>query len=262
MNKLGYALLLLGFSSGLSAQTTLNSPAGGVFPGTVSVVGGIVLDLVGTNNNRVVSQLAASSLYVGFSNDGFPVAYRGNPLTIGVQSGFTPGVISALGGGISKAAIRVTLWDGDTGPGDFDRHQNDFLLNGLNFGDWSNVTTIQHNSTGTSFGSTSTGFRNDTLDTGFFFTTDATLLSAFYDSLIALGTVTYALTDVDPADNFYDFTQGVDGGLIDIGQGPVVTPGNPSAVPEPSTYGLMGAGVLLGVALYRRRLAKHRASQS
>jgi hypothetical protein len=37
-------------------------------------------------------------------------------------------------------------------------------------------------------------------------------------------------------------------------------PGEGSAVPEPSTYGLMGAGALLGAVLYRRRFAKKAAA--
>jgi hypothetical protein len=38
-------------------------------------------------------------------------------------------------------------------------------------------------------------------------------------------------------------------------------PSDGSAVPEPSTYGLMGAAALLGAVVYRRRFAKKQASQ-
>src|SRR4051812_14081315 len=58
----------------LSTFTTTSPTGGGqALPSGVTEVGGIVLDLVGTNGVRVVSQLPASSLYVGFSNDGTPV---------------------------------------------------------------------------------------------------------------------------------------------------------------------------------------------
>ena len=261
MNKILPCLAALALAAtGAQAQLTVNSPTGAPLPGSVTVVGGIVLDLVGTNNNRVVSQLSASSLYVGYSGSGTPVPYRGNPLTIGIQTGFNAGVISALGGGLSKVAIRVTLEDGDTSFGNFDEDENSFFLNGFNFGNWSDVATVTHNSTGTSFGSTSFGFRDNTLDTGFFYSNDASLLSDFYNSLVTLGQVTYQLTDVDAGDNYYDFTQGLDADLIDIGTGPVVQPGGPTAaVPEPSTYGMIGAAALLGLVAYRRRAAKKAA---
>src|SRR5262245_24529980 len=69
---------------------TMTSPTSkGELPSDVTAVGGIVLDLVGVNGRRVVSQLPASSLFKGDFNSGVPVAFRGNPGTIGIQSGFT-----------------------------------------------------------------------------------------------------------------------------------------------------------------------------
>jgi hypothetical protein len=233
-------------------QVTMNSPTGAPLPGAVSVVGGIVLDLVGTNNNRVVSQLAASSLFVGFYDDGTPVGYRGNPGTIGIQTGFDASILSALGGGLSKAAVRFTLYDGDSSAGDFDEVDNTLLLNGVDFGNWGAVSTVTHNSTGTSFTSSQLGFTNDELVTGFFYSNNADTLAKFYATLTLTNQVIFQVNDSDPYDNFYDFTQGIDAGLINVGTGPIVSPPT-SPVPEPSTYGMVGAAALAGLVWFRRR---------
>lgn len=210
---------------------TRTSPTGGGVPSGVTEVGGIVLDLIGVNGVRVTSQLAASSLYIGFFDSGEPVQYRGDPGTIGEQTGLSSSIIAALGGGLASVAVRVTLYDGDTGPGDFDyQDQNTLLLNGVEMGDFSDITTQLTSSDGLTLVNTSTGFGNDILSTGWFSSSDATFLSQFYATLTS-GTVTYQLKDVDPYDNYFDFRQGVDGGLIDVGQTPNISPvaGNDTA---------------------------------
>lgn len=258
--KLKSALAVLGLLGGCvafgaaSASTfTRNSPAGGTLPSGVTEIGGVVVDLIGFNNNRVVSQLPASSLFVGFCDYGTPSSYNGNPCTIGVQTGFGSSVTGALGGGISKMAIRFSLYDGDTASGNFDFNDNTLLVNGFDFGNWSNVDAQQTDSTGTTsaYGMSGGGFRSDLLDTGFFFSNDSTLLGNIFGSLVSDQQLTFQISDLDPYDNFYDFTQGIDGGLINVGQGPVVTP--PTGVPEPSELGLMGLGIALIALLGRRR---------
>lgn len=249
---IGLALGLHAVVASASPFTTA-SPTGGALPSGVTEIGGIVLDLTGANGVRVVSQLAASNLFMGFYDDGEPVAYRGNPGTIGIQGGFTPTVLSALGGGLSEAAVRITLWDGDTGSGDFDHNANFLLLNDIAFGadggNFSAVETQTTNSVGTALAGTSLGFKDEHLDTGFFVETDATTLADLFASLSG-GQVAYKLRDdIVLYDNFFDFTRGLDGGLIDVGQGPVVTPpgGN---IPEPTSLALLGGG--LGALLFGR----------
>ena len=103
LNKIAAACAIaLAAGSASASVFTSTTPTG--FDATsvgASTVGGIVVEAVGTNGARVISQLAASSLYVGFYDSGTPVGYRGNPGTIGVQTGFSSSVLSALGGGSS-----------------------------------------------------------------------------------------------------------------------------------------------------------------
>jgi hypothetical protein len=52
-------------------------------------------------------------------------------------------VLNNLGGGLSRVAVRVTLFDGDNTPAppanDFDFNSNRLLLNGIEIGNWSAV---------------------------------------------------------------------------------------------------------------------------
>lgn len=207
----------------MSTFTNTSPTSGGELPEGATEVGGVVLDLIGLNGIRVVAQLAASDLFVGFYNSGTPSSYNGNPGTIGILSGFSPQLVNALGGGLQEAAVRITLFDGDTAPGDFDTNDNDLLVNGVNFGDFTAVQTQITSADGTQVFQNGQGFLNDALSTGFFYVNDATALQSLYTSLSA-GTVTFQVEDVDPYDNFFDFTRGVDGGLVDVGSPPNVAP--------------------------------------
>lgn len=249
------AIILTALSAPVHASSfTRTSPTvGGELPTKHSEVGGIVLDLIGTNDARVTSQLPASSLFQGF--------YRANPLIIGTQTGFNPSILNELGGGLKEVAIRLTLDDGDTAAGMLDFNDNFLLVNGLNFGNFSSVNAQNTDSRGNvgvaefSGG----GFRNNLLDTGWFHVTDTGVLGSFYNSLVSLRQVKFALVDADPGDNFFDFTQGLDSSQTNVGRPPtVIAPPQPTpptappvaaplsqSVPEPtSVLALLAVGAL------------------
>ena len=238
-----------------STFTRTSLTSAGALPGTVSDVGGLVLDLIGTNGNRVVTQAAANNLFQG-SQPSTPT------LVIGTQTGFDAATIAALGGGISEASIRVSLFDGDSAAGDFDVNQNTLLLNDINFGNFTSVQAQNTDGDGLALaaGLSGGGFRNNLLDTGFFFSNNATTLSQLYASLSS-GSVVYKLRDESPGlpiNQFYDFAQGISSAQVNIGSGPIVTPSNGGAggaeVPEPFTI----VGTLVGgtAALRMRKKLK------
>lgn len=218
---------------------TMTSPtAGGALPSNITAAGGIVLDLVGVNGVRVVAQLSASSLFKGFFDGGVaygdpeffigePVEYQGNPGTIGILSGLSPATLAALGGGLAQMAVRMTLYDGDTSSGgnNFDHNDNFFMINGIQIANMSDVQTQATSANGqTEVAGSGLGFRDNTLSTGWFSSSDPDLLAQVYNSLVQNNQAAFQLYDSDPYDNFYDFKQGLSGGLVDVGSGPNVAP--------------------------------------
>jgi len=246
----------LAFASHMAVATPLTqfSPTGtNVVARGASVIGGIVTELRGANGNSVVSQLSASSLHVGFA---YESAFSPtNPLRIGVQTGYDASILAALGGGLTSASFRFTLDDGDTAAGNFDFNDNTLLVNGISAGNWSDVTTNTTTGTGSlePGGGDHFGFRNNQLDTGWFHMTDGAELANLFASL-STASILFQLDDVDPNDNFFDFTRGIDASLINVGSGPVVVPPDLSEIPVPAALPLMASALgLFGIA--RRKKA-------
>lgn len=234
---------LITASAAFATPFTETSPtANGAVPTGVTKVGGIVFDARGLNGAGLTAQRSAAGLWNGFSGAG------NNPLTIGTQTGLTAGLLGQLGGGFSELAIRITLFDGDTGPGNFDFNQNTLSINNITIGNFSSVATQRTDSTGVTVISSGTGFRDNVLDTGWFHVTNATTLASIYSSILGTGNAVYRLTDADPNDNFYDFTQGVSGSLINVELPPVVV----SAPDSGATFGLLALSGF-GLLLARRR---------
>lgn len=224
--------------------TTTSPTQSGALPNNISAVGGIVLDLIGTNDARVVSQLSAASLFQGWTDSRTPNT------NIGTQTGFTASILNALGGGIKEVGIRFTLYDGDTARSNFDFNDNFLLVNGINIGNWSSVNAVNTDSQGNAglYGTSGGGFRNNILDTGWFYSNNAQLLGNFYNTLSS-GQVLYQLNDKDPGDQYLDFKQGIAASQLNVSQAPVVAP--PSAVPEPTT--ILGSVMALGAFSAARR---------
>ncbi len=245
----GVAVAGLLLSGGASASVFTDTTPDGFDVTTVgaSSIGGIVVVLKGANGSRVVSQLAASSLYLGRSVD--------NYFTIGSQGGFTLGVLTTLGGSLARADFRFTLYDSDTAGLNFDYNQNLLLSNGGVYFDWSSVNAQATDAGGavTPAGFSGGGFRNNTLDTGWFSLTDASQLADFSNDLFGRAKIIFGMYDYTPNDNYFDFRQGIDNSLVNASSAPIVNlPGPINPVPTPSSLALAGAG-LIGALWARRR---------
>ncbi|MGL4405637.1 MAG: DUF7507 domain-containing protein, partial [Notoacmeibacter sp.] len=179
-------------------------------PSTYPEAGGVVIVLTGANGNVYYQYVNPSTMFVGQQNNGNPAAWRGNPFQIGPSMALNCGpVVSCstyLGGAITSMAVRFTAQDGDNKSGNFDFNDLTLRFNGFDIANWSTIATETTNTAGTTRLGSGLGFGNNTLDTGWFQTSNPALLS----NVLASGTLTPTVFDRDPNDNYWDFRVGSD----------------------------------------------------
>jgi large repetitive protein len=197
--------------SGLPAQATnftMNVPGTALrLPAGYPEAGGVAIVFVGVNGNAYYQFSNPTGAFQGYSNTGTPTAFQGNPFTINNPISLNCGFSSCttyFGGAIAQAYIRFSAFDGDTQAGGFDFNDITLRLNGFDLANWSGVNTeITSNDGLTSFGFEN-GFGNNTLNTGWFSSTNAALLA----NVLSTGKTTSQIFDRDPADNYWDFRIG------------------------------------------------------
>lgn len=211
----------------------------------ISSFGGLVVDAHGLNGRRLLSQTAASDLNKGTS--------RGDPETndffIGQQDGFSAGLLGQLGGGFSSFSVRVTVFDGDNDPGNFDFDDNYLRVNNVIFGNFSDVVTTTTDADGNILNGLhdGIGFGNDETDTGTFTLTDVSALAALFASLQQTNMLLFEIDKRDASGNFFDFSSRTRIPSSDAGLAPTLT-----AVPLPAGVWLLLAS-LGGLCALRRR---------
>jgi hypothetical protein len=209
--------------------------------------GGIVFDAKGLNGERLLSHTAASELNKGVA--------RGDPETndffIGEQGGFSTGILDQLGGGFASLSIRVTLFDGDNDPGNFDDNDNFLRVNGVVLGNFSDVVTTTTDAAGNILNGVDDGigFGDEETDTGTFKVMDRAALSALFASLERTNTLSFELDKRDTNGNFFDFHS-----ASRIPQAAVTLVPTVAQVPLPAGGVLLLAG-LGGLGLLRHRKA-------
>jgi uncharacterized repeat protein (TIGR01451 family) len=221
MRSAGTSAALIAVACLLTAPAALATTFTTTVPGTAITIpttypqaGGVVIVIEGANGNVYYQFVNPSTMFQGYQNTGTPAAWQGNPFQIGPVMSLNCGpVVSCstyLGGSATRMSIRFTAYDGDSQAGMFDFNDLSLQINGSNFGansgNWSTLTTQNTNTAGTTLISSSTGFGNNTFDTGWFQSTDTAILS----NVLSTGTITAKVFDKDPNDNYWDFKQGAD----------------------------------------------------
>lgn len=195
--------------------TTTVPGTGLILPADYPEAGGVAIVIVGVNGNAYYQFSDPQGAFRGFQNNGQPAAFRGNPFTINnpisLDCGFSA-CVDYFGGGLSNVYVRFTAYDGDTQPGGFDENDISLLLNGINIGSWSGLTTEATNTAGTQSFGFGTGFGNNTFDTGWFNSTNP----ALFNNILTTGQITTQVFDDDPNDNYWDFRRGNSLGNPDI----------------------------------------------
>ncbi|MFW2589811.1 DUF7507 domain-containing protein [Sagittula sp. SSi028] len=211
----GLSLGVLATPVGATTFTTTVPGTSIVLPDEYPDAGGVAIVLQGANGNLYYQFSDPDGAFVGFQNRGTPREFRGNPFTINdpisLDCGFSD-CADYFGGSLAQVYIRFSAYDGDTQPGGFDENDISLILNGFNVGSWSGLTTEITDTNGTqSFGFT-TGFGNNTFNTGWFSSSNSALLA----NILSTGQTITQVYDDDPSDNYWDFRRGQSLGNQDI----------------------------------------------
>jgi len=98
---------------------TQTSPGIGELPSQFAPLGGCIIDVVGLNDVRLTTQKAASQMFKGWVGSLGPAQSVPDPtrtwLVVAQNAFDASSLATLLGGGIQKANIRITLYDGDSG---------------------------------------------------------------------------------------------------------------------------------------------------
>ncbi|NNE58302.1 MAG: DUF11 domain-containing protein [Hellea sp.] len=214
------AALTCVFMSNTALATTFTEtvPNGnGAIPNTYPPVGGTMFVLIGQNGNIYYQFVNPSTQFEGFQNTGTPTAFQGSPtFQLGPTQTLNCGTISCtdyFGGSIVEGYVRLTARDGDSCPGNFDYQDLTFNVNGIAVSSFSDLPASSVERTNFA-GDTSLGFENcfrnqgtTETNTGWFdLTSNATLLA----NILSTGGTTPTITDTDPDDNRWFFTDGND----------------------------------------------------
>jgi len=234
--RLVYAIALVAAPwAGASPFTETPPTSAGELAFAVAPVGGIVLDIVGANGNRISGQITADSL-PGSAN------YNFSPVNLGTLGGFNDALTGQLGGGIGEMALRLTVSDWDNAAGELDFNAHSLRVNGIGFGNPSAAPAQATNDAGTPGGAgiSAGGFRNNLLDTGWLLNTDAATLAAILAAIDAADQVTIDYTDASGNANVADFSRGVDAATAGLTLGPVLMVSLPNVARTPTQRQIAG----------------------
>ena len=211
-----------------------------VLPTGYPEAGGVAIVMVGANGNSYFQFSDPTGAFQGYSNNGTPTAFQGNPFTINNPIALDCGASSCttyFGGSIAQVFVRFSIQDGDTGAGEFDLNDITLRLNGFDISNMSGVRTEITNTAGTVSSGFATGFTNNTFNTGWFSSTNTALLS----NILTTGRTTSTVFDRDPNDNFWDFRVGptlTNGDIVTVAPGYELTKStNPTGITSYSTVG-------------------------
>lgn len=209
-----FSLFSLQANANLIMSTSPTSA--GALPFEIPTFGGAVVDIVSNDGNRVTSYISAKELFRGYLNSG-----RADFDSIEIGSlMYSPSTLSLLTSGIAELAIRFSLYDGDNAVGidvtakdEYQANDNSLLVNNNIFGNFSFVDTVTTDRNGSvihdSFNAD--GFANKMTGTGWFYSSDSSLLGLIADSLLQTSKLTFDMIVVNSRDeNWLTFQETLD----------------------------------------------------